>query len=159
MIKLTGGDGGESCRLRGLKGSRPRRPLRLSVLTTSLTIPTDMHFWKQQKLTLIIIKVVILFLDQIGSDLSKMDPNKSKWVKMDQTWLNSSPESDKIDIDCGVFCQQGSSCRLDKHIWHFSAQFAWKSLYSLRRFELHSAGRRRCRRTQHRVGIQVALVY
>ena len=34
------------------------------------------------------------------------------------------PESDKIDIDCDVFCPQGSSCLQDKHIWHFSAQFA-----------------------------------
>lgn len=32
----------------GLDGRRPRRPLRLSVRTTSLTIPTARHFWKRQ---------------------------------------------------------------------------------------------------------------
>ncbi len=48
VMSDTGGDGGESCGLRGLDGSRPLLPLRLSVLTTSLTMPTARHFWKRQ---------------------------------------------------------------------------------------------------------------
>ena len=34
VIKLTGGEGGDSCGLFGFDGSRPRLPLRLSVRTT-----------------------------------------------------------------------------------------------------------------------------
>lgn len=48
VIRLTGGDGGDSCGLLGFEGRRPRRPLRLSVLTTSFTIPTAIHFWNRQ---------------------------------------------------------------------------------------------------------------
>ena len=48
VMRLTGGDGGDSCGLRGLDGRRPRRPFNESVRTTSLTIPTARHFWKRQ---------------------------------------------------------------------------------------------------------------
>ena len=41
-------DGGMSCGLFGLDGSRPRRPFKLAVLTTSFTMPTFIHFWKRQ---------------------------------------------------------------------------------------------------------------
>lgn len=44
----TGGLGGDPCGDLGLDGSRPRRPLRESVRTTSLTIPTCRHFWNRQ---------------------------------------------------------------------------------------------------------------
>lgn len=48
VIMLTGGDGGDSWGLLGLEGSLPLLPFRLSVLTTSLTMPTARHFWNRQ---------------------------------------------------------------------------------------------------------------
>ena len=41
-------DIGLSIGLFGLDGRRPRRPFKLSVLTTSFTIPTVRHFWNLQ---------------------------------------------------------------------------------------------------------------
>ena len=34
VMRLTGGEGGDSCGERGLEGRRPRRPFKLSVRTT-----------------------------------------------------------------------------------------------------------------------------
>lgn len=34
VMRLTGGEGGDSCGLFGFDGSRPRLPFKLSVLTT-----------------------------------------------------------------------------------------------------------------------------
>jgi len=44
VMKLTGGEGGDSDGLRGLDGSRPRRPFRLSVRTTDADTHTNSMF-------------------------------------------------------------------------------------------------------------------
>ena len=49
VMSETGGEAGVSCGDFGLDGSRPRRPFRLSVRTTSFTIPTARHFWNLKK--------------------------------------------------------------------------------------------------------------
>ena len=48
VIRATGGEFATSIWFLGFVGSRPRRPFSPSVLTTSFTMPTYMHFWKRQ---------------------------------------------------------------------------------------------------------------
>ena len=48
VIRETGMVEEGSWGLFGFEGSRPRRPFRLSVRTTSFTMPTIRHFWNLQ---------------------------------------------------------------------------------------------------------------
>merc|ERR1719220_3205732 len=48
VMRATGGAGGASWLLLGFVGSLPLLPFRLSVLTTSFTIPQARHFWNRQ---------------------------------------------------------------------------------------------------------------